>query len=129
MSSWRSTAARRWRCSTRISGPSWRRTRAASARSIFAGLPVPGSDTGDYLVRNLMAIDPRQGWIVLGAEVAPGDPILFCRRDPDSAHTDLGRMLSQLEGPPAGTAARPGSMSAASPAAPRCSASPGSRAG
>ncbi len=28
---------------------------------IFAGLPVSGSDTGDYLVRNLMAIDPRSG--------------------------------------------------------------------
>ena len=65
---------------------------------IFAGLPVAGSDTGDYLVRNLMAIDPRQGWIVLGAEVSPGDPILFCRRDPDSAKKDLGRMLNQLKG-------------------------------
>jgi small ligand-binding sensory domain FIST len=71
---------------------------------IFAGLPVAGSDTGDYLVRNLMAIDPRQGWIVLAAEVAPGDQILFCRRDPDSARADLGRMLRQLKarlpGPP-----------------------------
>jgi small ligand-binding sensory domain FIST len=71
---------------------------------IFAGLPVTGSDTGDYLVRNLMAIDPRRGWIVLGAEVAPGDQILFCRRDPDSARADLGRMLRQLKarlpGPP-----------------------------
>jgi small ligand-binding sensory domain FIST len=65
---------------------------------IFVGLPVAGSDTGDYLVRNLMAIDPRQGWIVLGAEVSPGDPILFCRRDPDSAKKDLGRMLNQLKG-------------------------------
>jgi len=65
---------------------------------IFAGLPVAGSDTGDYLVRNLMAIDPRQGWIVLGAEVSPGDPILFCRRDPESAKKDLGRMLNQLKG-------------------------------
>ena len=65
---------------------------------IFAGLPVQGSDTGDYLVRNLMAIDPRQGWIVLGAEVAPGDTILFCRRDPDSAKADLDRMLKQLAG-------------------------------
>jgi len=65
---------------------------------IFAGLPVAGSDTGDYLVRNLMAIDPRQGWIVLGAEVSPGDPILFCRRDPASAQKDLGRMLNQLKG-------------------------------
>ena len=65
---------------------------------IFAGLPVAGSDTGDYLVRNLMAIDPRQGWIVLGAEIAPGDQILFCRRDPDSARADLTRMLRQLKG-------------------------------
>jgi small ligand-binding sensory domain FIST len=65
---------------------------------IFAGLAVPGSDTGDYLVRNLMAIDPRQGWIVLGEEVASGDQILFCRRDPDSARADLIRMLRQLGG-------------------------------
>ncbi|HTZ36133.1 MAG TPA: FIST C-terminal domain-containing protein [Stellaceae bacterium] len=65
---------------------------------IFAGLPVAGTDTGDYLVRNLMAIDPGQGWIVLGAEVAPGDPILFCRRDPDSARQDLVRMVRQLAG-------------------------------
>jgi small ligand-binding sensory domain FIST len=71
---------------------------------VFAGLPVPGSDTGDYLVRNLMAIDPRSGWIAIAEEVAPGDQILFCRRDPDSARADLGRMLRQLKsrlpGPP-----------------------------
>jgi len=65
---------------------------------VFAGLPVAGSDTGDYLVRNLLGLDPRQGWIVIGDEVAPGDQILFCRRDPDSARTDLGRMLRQLAG-------------------------------
>lgn len=63
---------------------------------IFAGLPVTGSDTGDYLVRNLMAIDPGRGWLVLGAEVATGDTIVFCRRDPDSARRDMGRMLRQL---------------------------------
>src|SRR5262249_29882671 len=60
---------------------------------IFAGLPVTGSDTGDYLVRNLVAIDPGRGWVVLGAEVAPGDPILFCRRDPESARRDMSRMV------------------------------------
>ncbi|HEV2336211.1 MAG TPA: FIST C-terminal domain-containing protein [Stellaceae bacterium] len=65
---------------------------------IFAGLTVPGSDTGDYLVRNLMAIDPGHGWVVLGAEVAPGDQILFCRRDPESARADMSRMLRQLKG-------------------------------
>ncbi len=65
---------------------------------IFAGLPVPGSDTGDYLVRNLMAIDPGRGWLVLGAEIAAGDPIVFCRRDAESARRDMVRMLSQLAG-------------------------------
>jgi small ligand-binding sensory domain FIST len=65
---------------------------------IFAGLPVAGSDTGDYLVRNLLAIDPGRGWLVLGDEVAAGDPILFCRRDPESARRDLVRMVEQLAG-------------------------------
>jgi small ligand-binding sensory domain FIST len=79
-------------------GPDLARDPRGLGGVIFAGLPVQGSDTGDYLVRNLMAIDPRQGWIVLGAEVAPGDSILFCRRDPDSARADLDRMLRQLAG-------------------------------
>jgi len=69
---------------------------------IFAGLPVPGSDTGDYLVRNILAIDPGRGWVVLGAEIAAGDPILFCRRDPESARRDMARMVRQLAGRLAG---------------------------
>ena len=85
-------------------GPDLARDPRGLGGVIFAGLPVQGSDTGDYLVRNLLGIDPRQGWIVLGAEVAPGDSILFCRRDPDSARADLDRMLRQLaarlQGPP-----------------------------
>src|SRR5260370_31769542 len=52
---------------------------------IFAGLPVAGADTGDYLVRHPMAIDPRQGWIVLGAEIAPGHPLLVFPRGPHHA--------------------------------------------
>jgi small ligand-binding sensory domain FIST len=65
---------------------------------IFVGLPVAGSDTGDYLVRNLMAIDPARGWVVIAAEIAAGDQILFCRRDPQSARADMARMLRQLAG-------------------------------
>jgi small ligand-binding sensory domain FIST len=65
---------------------------------IFAGLPVRGSDTGDYLVRNLLAVDPGRGWVVLGAETGAGDPILFCRRDPESARRDMQRMVRQLAG-------------------------------
>ncbi len=65
---------------------------------VFAGLPVAGSDTGDYLVRNLMAIDPGRGWVVIAAEISAGDQILFCRRDPQSAHADMVRVVRQLAG-------------------------------
>jgi len=65
---------------------------------IFAGLPVTGSDTGDYLVRNLVAIDAGRGWVVLGAEVGVGDRIVFCRRDPESARRDMSRMVRELAG-------------------------------
>jgi small ligand-binding sensory domain FIST len=63
---------------------------------IFAGLPVKGADTGDYLVRNIVGIDPRAGAIAIAAEVADGEPILFCRRDPPSAMKDMRRMLETL---------------------------------
>jgi small ligand-binding sensory domain FIST len=63
---------------------------------IHAALPVAGSDTGDYLVRNLTAIDPGKGWIAIGALVDEGDRILFTRRDRQGAEQDLKRMLGDL---------------------------------
>ncbi|HSB89035.1 MAG TPA: FIST N-terminal domain-containing protein [Anaerolineales bacterium] len=63
---------------------------------IFAGLPVPGSDTGDYLVRNLIGIDPEQKLVAIGDLVEEGDPIMFCRRDGESAREDMRRMLRDL---------------------------------
>jgi small ligand-binding sensory domain FIST len=68
-----------------------------AAGYIFAALPVKTSDTGDYLVRNLVGIDPNKGWIAIGDVVSKGDPILFTRRDKPSAETDLDRMLSRLK--------------------------------
>jgi small ligand-binding sensory domain FIST len=64
---------------------------------IFAGFPIAGSDTGDYLVRNLVAIDVENRCLAVAHEVASGDPVLFCRRDPPSAITDLRRMLDRLK--------------------------------
>lgn len=73
---------------------------------IFAGLPIPGSDTGDYLVRNLVGIDPSQGLVAIGDLVEPGRELMFCRRDADTAREDLQRMLQsladRLPGPPRG---------------------------
>lgn len=64
---------------------------------IFAGIPVRGSDTGDYVVRNLMAIDAERQWIAIAERMAPGDSIMFCRRDAASALEDLKRMLESLK--------------------------------
>ena len=70
---------------------------------IFAALPIPGSDTGDYLVRNLIGIDPGRGWLQIGAELRAGDRLKFCRRDHQTAHADLKRMLEDLRERAGGT--------------------------
>jgi small ligand-binding sensory domain FIST len=63
---------------------------------IFCAFPVAGADTGDYLVRNLVAIDTEHGWIAVAHEVEDGDAIRFCRRDRKAAEQDLRRMLGDL---------------------------------
>ena len=63
---------------------------------IFAAIPVTGSDTGDYMVRNLVGIDPDSGALAIGERVGPGDRVMFCRRDHDSAVEDMRRMLGDL---------------------------------
>ncbi len=68
-----------------------------AAHSIFAGLPVPGSDTGDYLVRHLVGADTESRLIAIGEFVEPGQAIMFCRRDGASAVDDMRRMLDALE--------------------------------
>lgn len=74
-----------------------------AAGFIFAGLPVRGSDTGDYLVRNILGVDPENDLVAIGEYVQPGDELLFCKRDQESAEADLVRMLealrAQLDGP------------------------------
>ena len=67
------------------------------ANFIYAALPVGGSDTGDYLVRNLMGIDPNKGWIAIGDQIDSGDGIMFTKRDRASAKDDLVHMLERLK--------------------------------
>jgi small ligand-binding sensory domain FIST len=64
---------------------------------IHAAVPVMGSDTGDYMVRNLMGIDPNQGWLAIGDALNVGDRVMFVRRDAASAVEDMGRMLDSLK--------------------------------
>ena len=73
---------------------------------VFAGLPVKGSDTGDYLVRNLVGIDEERRVLAIAESVEEGDAVMFCRRDSGAAAQDMRRMLSEieaaLEAPPRG---------------------------
>jgi small ligand-binding sensory domain FIST len=68
-----------------------------AAGYIFAGFPVTGSDTGDYLVRNVIGIDPDNGLLAIGEHMRSGVPIMFCRRDGKSAIQDMQRMLQNLK--------------------------------
>ncbi|WP_420345781.1 FIST signal transduction protein [Pelagibius sp.] len=63
---------------------------------IYAALPIAGSDTGDYLVRNLIGMDLERQWLQIGADLSVGDRLAFCRRDHASAKEDMQRMLRDL---------------------------------
>lgn len=75
---------------------------------IFAALPITGSDTADYLVRNLLGFDPDTGALAIGDVVEPGQAVMFCRRDGNSAREDMVRMLSELKRAVAGRVPRGG---------------------
>ena len=68
-----------------------------AAGYIFVGLPVRGSDTNDYLVRNIIGVDPENNLVALGEHIEVGDEIIFCRRDQASAEEDLQRMLATIK--------------------------------
>lgn len=67
------------------------------AGEIFAALPVKGSDTGDYLIRSLIGIDPDNRLIAIGESLSLGDQLMFARRGAEEAVTDMRRMLTNLK--------------------------------
>jgi len=68
-----------------------------AAGYIFVALPIKGSDTGDYLVRNLIGVDTRGKRLAIGDIIHPGKRIQFCRRDGKTAREDMQRMLDELQ--------------------------------
>lgn len=64
---------------------------------IFAGFPITGTDTGDYMVRNLMGIDINSGAIAIGEYLQNNQAIMFCKRDGTTATNDLKQMVTKLE--------------------------------
>ena len=63
---------------------------------VFVGIAIPGSDTGDYLVRNLVGIDPSNKLVAIGDLLQQGATVMFCRRDAETAREDMTRMLDSI---------------------------------
>ncbi len=82
---------------TRETGASTREELQNLAGRLHVALLVEGSDMGDFMVRNLMAIDQNRGWIGIGGEVPPGAHIQFVERDPISAEIDLREMAERMK--------------------------------
>jgi small ligand-binding sensory domain FIST len=68
-----------------------------AGQMVHAALLVPGSDQGDYLVRNLTGIDPDQGLLSIGEIIDTGQTMMFCVRNRDTAVADLKRMVVDLD--------------------------------
>ena len=68
-----------------------------AAGYIFAGFPIKGSDTGDYLVRSIVGLNTDEGMLAIGEHLKTGSQILFCRRDGQTAIDDMKRMLNNIK--------------------------------
>lgn len=58
--------------------------------------PVAGSDQNDFMVRNIMAIDPDTGVIAVSEFLEDGQKIMFVHRDDETVRSDLSKTLVSL---------------------------------
>ncbi len=70
-------------------------------KNLFSGevhmaFSIVGSDTKDFMVRNIIGIDPEEGSIVVPQIVQDGDQVLFVRRDSHTVESDLCKTLLNL---------------------------------
>ena len=78
-----------------IGEPAWKNLSRDGA-NIFAGMQTAGAAQDDYVVRNLVGIDPVHKVIAIGEQAPPGARITFCRRDLPGATQDMARMLESI---------------------------------
>jgi len=66
---------------------------------VFVGVPAEREKNsvaaGDYLVRNIIGIEPQKGILAVGGEVWQGQKIVFTLRDGQRARDDLTQMLER----------------------------------
>jgi len=81
-----------------IKGPLLEDLRRALA-FVFAGLPSDAEDNsvapGEYLVRNIVGLDPQKGILAVAEEVFEGERMVFTLRDAQRAREDLNQMLQR----------------------------------
>jgi len=69
-----------------------------AAAFVFAGLPVDTEGQhiaqGEYVVRNIVGVDPRQGIVAIGDEVRQGQKMVFTLRDGSRSRDDLQATLA-----------------------------------
>lgn len=63
---------------------------------VHTAFPISESDQKDYLVRNIMGLDPEEGSIAVSHYVSSGERMMFVHRDEDTVREDLSRSLLEL---------------------------------
>jgi small ligand-binding sensory domain FIST len=61
-----------------------------------AAFPVTGTDQRDFMVRNIVAIDPETGVIAVGEALEDNQEMMFVYRDDETVRTDLSATLVAL---------------------------------
>jgi small ligand-binding sensory domain FIST len=85
--------------------------RALAQHSLFVGIARDAFQQtlhqGDFLIRNLLGVDPKNGAIAIGDRVRPGQRIQFHLRDAEASADDLELLLKRYQ-----TQLQPGSAPA-----------------
>lgn len=68
-----------------------------AAGYIFAGFPIKGRDTGDYIVRDIIGIDIENNYLAIADNMQVDSSIIFCKRDGQTAIQDMQRMLNNIK--------------------------------
>ena len=63
---------------------------------VHAALPIRESDGRDYLVRNILGINPDDGAMMISQHVSNNERVMFVHRDHESVYRDLSASLIEL---------------------------------
>ncbi|MGD1908298.1 MAG: FIST N-terminal domain-containing protein [Leptolyngbyaceae cyanobacterium] len=85
--------------------------RKLAQHSLFIGIAKDGFKRrlgqGDFLIRNLLGVDPRVGAIAIGDRIRPGQRIQFHLRDARTSAEDLDHLLQEYQSHVSSAAAPP----------------------